>query len=71
MSSHLDDQVQKLCREIPEEKDSEKMMKLVNQLNQLLEARESAATHPHLTSGNPQPSEIPNTAADPQQRKSA
>jgi len=70
MSSPLDDQVQKLCREIPEERDSEKMMKLVNELNQLLDERESAATHPHLVSGNLQPSQTPNAEPDPQ-RKSA
>ena len=47
MSSNLDDQVQKLCREIPEEKDPEKMMKLVEQLNRLLDEKEAVKSNPH------------------------
>jgi len=78
MSRYLDEQVEKLCREIPEEKDSERMMKLVQQLNQLLEAKESAATRPHLIADNPQPgivdnprpAETPNTLV-PRERQSA
>ena len=54
MSSNLDQQVERICREIPEEKDSARMMKLVKDLNQLLEAKESAATRPHVVAGNSQ-----------------
>ena len=71
MSSYLDEQVEKLCREIPEEKDSEKMMKLVQQLNELLEAKESAARHPHLIADNntqPSPTE---SAPTQRERQSA
>jgi hypothetical protein len=41
MTSNLDEEVKRLCREIPEERNSEKMMRLVARLNQLLDARES------------------------------
>ena len=70
MSSNLDEQVEKLCREIPEEKDSEKMMKLVQQLNELLEAKESAARHPHLITENAQPGTTESTPAQ-RERQSA
>jgi hypothetical protein len=70
MSSYLDEQVEKLCREIPEEKDSDKMMKLVQQLNELLEAKESAARHPHLIADNAQPSATESTPAQ-RERQSA
>lgn len=46
MSSKLDEQVQKLCQEIPQEKDSEKLMKLVEQLNGLLDEKEAAKSNP-------------------------
>jgi len=42
MPSDLNEEVQKLCRAIPEEKDPDEMMKLVQQLNQLLDAEEAA-----------------------------
>lgn len=41
MPSDLNEEVQKLCRAIPEEKDPDEMMKLVQQLNQLLDAEEA------------------------------
>jgi hypothetical protein len=47
MSTNLDDQIQRLCREIPAEKDSETMMKLVEQLNRLLDEKEAVKSNPH------------------------
>lgn len=46
MSTNPDDQIQRLCREIPLEKDSEKMMKLVEQLNRLLDEKEAIKSNP-------------------------
>lgn len=70
MLSNLDAQVERLCREIPEEKDSARMMKLVKELNQLLEAKESNATRPHLIAEAPQPDATENTPAQ-RERQSA
>ena len=69
MLSNLDAQVERLCREIPEEKDSARMMKLVKELTQLLEAKESNATRPHLIAEAPQPDATENTPA--RERQSA
>lgn len=69
MLSNLDAQVERLCREIPEEKDSARMMKLVKELNQLLEAKESNATRPHLITETPQPDATESTPA--RERQSA
>lgn len=47
MSSNVDELVQRLCREIPEEKDPEKMMKMVEQLNRLLDEKEAGRSNPY------------------------
>jgi len=47
MSSNVDERVQKLCREIPEEKDPEKMMRMVEQLNRLLDEKEAGKSNLH------------------------
>lgn len=70
MSSNLDEQVKRLCREIPEEKDSARMMKLVQQLNQLLDEKESATTRPHIIADNAQPGTTESTPAQ-RERQSA
>ena len=74
MSSDMDEQIQRLCREIPEEKDPEKMMQLVAQLNRLLDEKEAAkpnpARSPGLVKDGPE-QDISAREVDPTQRKSA
>lgn len=76
MSTNLDDQIQRLCREIPVEKDSEKMMKLVEQLNRLLDEKEAIKSNPHVASilvknGEPVVQDLSTGEVGPETRKSA
>ena len=77
MSSNLDEQVQRLCREIPEEKDPERMMRMVEQLNRLLDEKEAGKSNPHdgailVKNGDGQlPQDFPSGDGDAGRRKSA
>lgn len=78
MSSNVNEQLERLCRQIPQEKDSEKMMKLVHELNQLLDEQESAKATPPLQISVKQTGDHPAVGGAihsgepaPEQRKSA